>query len=77
MFYSTLGYAQLEALINISCPPSVAADEGGEGGVRSEVRENGRRGLTLRMKETDVKKEEGIRNTRLLISEGNKCLLRE
>lgn len=45
--------------------------------MRSEVRENGRRGLTPWMKETDVKEEAGIRGARFLGSEGNKCLLRE
>lgn len=49
MFYSTFGYAQLTALINISCTPTVAADgrrervRGGELG--SQVEEGGEGGL--------------------------------
>lgn len=41
MFYSTFGYAQLAALINISCTATVAAAGGMDGERRSEVEEQG------------------------------------
>lgn len=41
MFYSTFGYAQLTALINISCTAIVGAAGGRDGERRSEVEELG------------------------------------